>query len=85
MRRDYQAVYPDRRLCGHAYRYSSSVILMVQAGQAAEISNAQIASWILGSLSNPAWPLCTSRYSLRVSLPAESLVLGSTPGRGIVG
>lgn len=60
--------------------YSSSVILMVQAGQAAELSNAQIASWIWALSIGMA--LCTVALSLRFRLPL--VVVWSTPGAALL-
>ncbi|MFN3581387.1 MAG: benzoate/H(+) symporter BenE family transporter [Pseudomonas sp.] len=60
--------------------YSSSVILMVQAGQAADLSNAQIASWIWALSIGMA--LCTLTLSLRYRIPL--VVVWSTPGAALL-
>jgi benzoate membrane transport protein len=60
--------------------YSSSVVLMVQAGQAAGLSNAQIASWIWALSIGMA--ICTLLLSLRYRLPL--VVVWSTPGAALL-
>ena len=56
--------------------YTSSLVLMFQAGQAAHLSNAQISSWIWALSIGMA--VCTIGLSLRFRAPI--VVAWSTPG-----
>lgn len=68
--------------------YTSSLVLMFQAGQAAGLSGAQIASWIWALSIGMA--VCTIGLSLRYrapivvawSTPGAALLVGSLPGVG---
>jgi benzoate membrane transport protein len=66
--------------------YTSSLVLMFQAGQAAGLSNAQISSWLWALSIGMA--ICTIGLSLRYrapivvawSTPGAALLVGSLPG-----
>lgn len=60
--------------------YSSSLVLMVQAGQAAGLSTGQISSWIWALSIGMA--VCTLALSLRYRLPL--VVVWSTPGAALL-
>lgn len=60
--------------------YSSSVVLMIQAGQAASLTPAQIASWIWALSLGMA--ICTVALSLRYRMPL--VVVWSTPGAALL-
>jgi len=60
--------------------YTSSLVLMFQAGQAAHLTNAQISSWI-GALSI-GMALCTIGLSLRFRAPI--VIAWSTPGAALL-
>ncbi len=60
--------------------YSSSVVLMIQAGQAASLTSAQIASWIWALSLGMA--VCTIALSLRYRMPL--VVVWSTPGAALL-
>jgi benzoate membrane transport protein len=60
--------------------YSSSVVLMIQAGQAASLTPAQIASWIWALSLGMA--VCTIALSLRYRMPL--VVVWSTPGAALL-
>jgi benzoate membrane transport protein len=60
--------------------YSSSVVLMIQAGQAAALTPAQIASWIWALSIGMA--VCTIGLSLRYRMPL--VVVWSTPGAALL-
>ena len=60
--------------------YSSSVVLMIQAGQAASLTSAQIASWIWALSLGMA--ICTIALSLRYRMPL--VVVWSTPGAALL-
>lgn len=60
--------------------YSSSVVLMIQAGQAASLTPAQIASWIWALSLGMA--ICTIALSLRYRMPL--VVVWSTPGAALL-
>ncbi|WP_373184880.1 benzoate/H(+) symporter BenE family transporter [Halopseudomonas sp.] len=60
--------------------YTSSVVLMIQAGQAAELTPAQIASWLLALSIGMA--VCTIALSLRYRMPL--VVVWSTPGAALL-
>jgi len=60
--------------------YTSSLVLMFQAGQAAHLSNAQISSWIWALSIGMA--ICTIGLSLRFRAPI--VVAWSTPGAALL-
>ncbi|WP_339650334.1 benzoate/H(+) symporter BenE family transporter [Halopseudomonas pelagia] len=60
--------------------YSSSLVLMVQAGQAAGLSTEQISSWIWALSIGMA--ICTLALSLRYRIPL--VVVWSTPGAALL-
>ena len=60
--------------------YTSSLVLMFQAGQAAHLSNAQISSWIWALSMGMA--VCTIGLSLRYRAPI--VVAWSTPGAALL-
>lgn len=60
--------------------YSSSVVLMIQAGQAASLTPEQIASWIWALSIGMA--ICTLALSLRYRMPL--VVVWSTPGAALL-
>ncbi|MEC5407007.1 benzoate/H(+) symporter BenE family transporter [Paraburkholderia sp. MPAMCS5] len=60
--------------------YTSSLVLMFQAGQAAHLTNAQISSWIWALSVGMA--LCTIGLSLRFRAPI--VVAWSTPGAALL-
>ena len=60
--------------------YTSSLVLMFQAGQAAHLSDAQISSWIWALSIGMA--LCTIGLSLRVRAPI--VIAWSTPGAALL-
>lgn len=60
--------------------YSSSVVLMIQAGQAAGLTPEQIASWIWALSIGMA--ICTLALSLRYRMPL--VVVWSTPGAALL-
>ncbi len=60
--------------------YSSSVVLMIQAGQAAGLTPGQIASWIWALSIGMA--VCTLALSLRYRMPL--VIVWSTPGAALL-
>ena len=60
--------------------YTSSLVLMFQAGQAAHLTNAQISSWIWALSIGMA--LCTIGLSLRFRAPI--VIAWSTPGAALL-
>src|ERR1700677_5237044 len=60
--------------------YTSSLVLMFQAGQAAHLSDAQISSWIWALSIGMA--LCTIGLSLRFRAPI--VIAWSTPGAALL-
>lgn len=60
--------------------YTSSVVLMIQAGQAAELNPEQIASWLWALSIGMA--VCTLVLSLRYRMPL--VVVWSTPGAALL-
>lgn len=60
--------------------YSSSVVLMIQAGNAADLTAAQIASWLWALSIGMA--ICTVALSLRYRTPL--VVVWSTPGAALL-